>query len=107
MGVIKSIPLDRLAVDSEVDTQIWGSYPGHISWTALIGFIGMAVALMGILLVMYRKQIITLPTWAMKRSAHEPAGSFDSADISRRNIGVAAPNPPEAWQTSGSDRSNH
>ena len=103
MGEIKNIPLDRLAVDSEVDTQIWGSYPGHISWTALIGFIGVAVALMGIILVMYRKQIITLPTWAMKRSAQEPAGSLDSADIARRNIGVAAPNLPEAWQTSGSD----
>ena len=31
MGEIKNIPLDRLAVDSYVGTQIWGSYPGHMT----------------------------------------------------------------------------
>ena len=62
------IALDRLAVDYNVDTHISDSYYRHISWTALIGLIGVAVALIGILLEMYRKKIITIPTWAMKPS---------------------------------------
>lgn len=101
---IKNIALDKLAISSSDDTQIWGSYPGHISWTALIGLIGVVVALMSILLVMYRKRIITIPTWAIRRS-EESAGSLE--DISRRDVGVSPPNLPEAWQPDSSDRTGH
>ena len=69
MGEVKNIKLDKLSYDLVGDTIIWGSYPGHVSWTVAILLILCLVAVVVyVVILLYKKQEITAPTLCMKRS---------------------------------------
>ena len=67
MGEVKNIKLDKLSDDLVCNTIIWGSYPGHVSWTVAIILILCLVAVY-VVILLYKKQEITAPTLCMKRS---------------------------------------
>ena len=107
MGEVKNITLDKLFDDLVGDTIIWGSYPGHVSWTvAIILILCLVAVVVYVIILLYKKQEITAPTLCMKRSIRSEIGVESPATVShvtQTGDATATVSLPDAWRSASVD----
>ena len=107
MGEVKNIKLDKLSGDLVGDTIIWGSYPGHVSWTvAIILILCLVAVVVYMVILLYKKQDITAPTLCMKRSIRSEISVESTATVShvtQTGDATATVSLPDAWRSASVD----
>ena len=107
MGEVKNVTLDKLFDDLVGDTIIWGSYPGHVSWTvAIILILCLVAVVVYVVILLYKKQEITAPTLCMKRSIRSEIGVESPATVShvtQTGDATATVSLPDRWRSASVD----
>ena len=107
MGEVKNVTLDKLFDDLVGDTIIWGSYPGHVSWTvAIILILYLVAVVVYVVILLYKKQEITAPTLCMKRSIRSEIGVESPATVmhvTQTGDATATVSLPDAWRSASVD----
>ena len=65
---VKIPDVDKLLQDDDV---IWGSNAGNVSWITMLGSIAIIVVLVYVIIVLYKKRIIRMPTIGGNRPRQE------------------------------------